>query len=138
MAKQVLPLEGESVNGISHAPETSLRGTDQVFISDDLVDELLLGQALEFILCVGLLKLPFSEVHRQGVVHPVDNLYGFCLRSFSLAHIGLQLVECFRNDREVAILEEERDDSLLHVGSLLTCLRGQVLVNLLWFVAHLD
>jgi len=72
------------------------------------------------------------------VVHPVKNLEGFCLGEFALLHVGFKLVEGLGDDREVAVLEEERDDTSLHIRALLSCLCLQVFVNELRLVPHLD
>ena len=63
------------------------------------------------------------------MVHPVEGLEGACLRRFALPNERFQVVEGLRDDREIAVLEEERNDAFLHVGALLGCLLLQVLID---------
>jgi len=72
------------------------------------------------------------------VVHPVKNLEGFCFGEFAPLHVGFKLVESLRDDGEVTVLEEERDDTSLHIRALLSCLSLQEFVNELRNVPHLD
>ena len=73
------------------------------------------GQALELALSVTHIILPLLEVDGQGMAHRVKCLQSSLLDLLPHAHVGLQLVESFRHDREVAVFKEKRDDALLHV-----------------------
>ena len=105
--EQLLSLERQSVDRIAHASETRLGRADQVLVSDDLVDQLLLGQRLELVFGISHVILPLPEVGGQWMVHPVDDLGSSLLSGLSLSDECLQLVESFGNDREVTVLEEE-------------------------------
>ena len=71
------------------------------------------------------------------MVHPVEGLEGACLRRLTLLNERFQVIEGLRDDREVAVLEEERNDAFLHVGALLGCLFLQVFIDERRCVTHL-
>ena len=85
-----------------------------------------------------MIVLPLAEVDRKRMVHPVQSLKGSGLCRFTFPDECLELVEGFRNNGEIAVLEEERDDAFLHVRALLSSLRLQEFVDELRCVAHLD
>jgi hypothetical protein len=66
------------------------------------------------------------------MVHTVQNKSSIFLASLSRGDILFPLVECFRNDVKIGILEEQADYRFLHVSSLLLRLFSQVVVDLLW------
>ena len=115
VVEELFTLEGQGVNRVTHASESRLSGTDEVLIRNDLINQLLLGETLELVLSISHVILPLAEIGGQWMVHPIDDLSCTLLSGLSLSHKCLELVEGLRHDREVTILEEERDDSLLHV-----------------------
>jgi len=136
--QKVVSLDVEVVDGLVHSLDSALRRADQILVSHDLVDQLLLGEFLQNLLRVRLLVFPLVEVDGQRVVHAVQGVTSQFLGSLSALHVGLPLVESLRDDVEVSILEEETDHRLLHVGPLLLGLLGQVFVDVLGLVARLD
>ena len=72
------------------------------------------------------------------MIHPVQNLTDSCFYTFALLHEGFKLVEGFRDDGEVAVLKEKRDNAFLHVRALDSRFAFQEIVNELWCVSHLD
>ena len=66
------------------------------------------------------------------MIHPVYGLDSACLGSFTLLDKGLQVVERLGHDREVTVLEEKRNDTFLHVGSLGSSLLFKIILDELW------
>ena len=136
--QKVVSLDVEVVDGLVHSLDSALGRADQILVSHDLVDQLLLGEFLQNLLRVRLLVLPLVEVDGQRVVHAIQGIASQFLGSLSALHVGLPLVESLGDDVEVSVLEEETDHSLLHVGSLQLGLLRQVFVDVLGLVARLD
>ena len=71
MTKEILALEGEGVNRLAHPGQARLSRADQVLISDDLINQLLLGETIKLLLSISHVVLPLAEVDGKGMVHPV-------------------------------------------------------------------
>lgn len=95
------------VNGLFHTPNTLLSTANQVFVSNDLVNELVLTHAIDLFLCIGYIIFPLAEVALQRMVHRVDNKASSLLHAFTLHNKFPPTVECFRDDVEFTIFEEK-------------------------------
>lgn len=101
VAEEVLSLESEGVNRVAHSCQSRLGRANQVFIGDDLIDELLLGKSVQLALRIALVVLPLAEVDGKRVVHPVERLHRALLRLLAFLHESLQLVECLGHAEKV-------------------------------------
>ena len=87
---------------------------------------------------IGLLVFPLVEVNSQWMIHAVQGVPSQFLGPLSGVYISLPLIEGFGDDVEIGVLKEETNNSLLHVGSLLLRLLGQVLIDIFWLVPRLN
>ena len=96
--QQVVSLDIQMVNSLVHSLDSTLRGTDQILVSNNLVNKLLLRETIQDFLRIGLVKLPLLEVNGQRVVQTVEDESGVFFGHFSGSDVKFPLVQCFGND----------------------------------------
>ena len=119
MLKKVISLDIQMIDSLVHSLDSTLRGTNQIFISYDLIDQLLLRESVQNLLRISLLVLPLLEVDSERVVEAVKDESCILFRQLSRFDPLFPLVQSLRDDVEVSVLEEKSHNSLLHVRSLL-------------------
>lgn len=118
------------INCVIHACQTSFSGANQIFVSNNLVDNLLLRKFSQFVLGIDVFVLPSVELSSTGVSHEVDYKSSFLLEFFSALEPDFPLLESSRHDLELALGKEHSNDSLLHVLLLGRCLLVQIVFDL--------
>lgn len=138
MAQQSLPLYSQVINSVVHARKTGFCGSDKVFISNDFVNQLLFGQVLQAFLSIDVLVLPAVEESSTGMAHQVEDKLSFLLSVLASVNPVFPLIKSLGHNLEFTVLEEEANDSFLHVILLSSCLLVQIFFNLFGGVPTAD
>jgi len=121
-----------------HSLQARLSRANQVLVSNNLIHELLLGQRLHLLLAVRSIVLPSLEPAGERVLQVIKHELAGATDSLPLLDVVLPRVHRLGNHRELRILEEQSNNTLLHVVLLRAHLAVDVLLDCRWRIPCVD